>query len=77
MARSRVGARHLRIQRTASDRHCSGMLAQVFAFGATEVLGETPLKLPQAMGFAAKLGFEPYRRGLTDRWGGMIDRWGG
>jgi hypothetical protein len=41
------------------------MLAQVFAFGATEVLGETPLKLPQAMGFAAKLGFEPY--GEDDR----------
>lgn len=41
------------------------MLAHAFGYGATHILGETPLELPHAIGFAAKLGFEPY--GEDDR----------
>lgn len=34
------------------------MLAQAFDFGATEILGETPVALPHAVLFAKLLGFQ-------------------
>lgn len=36
------------------------MLAAAFAFGATKILGETPIVYPHALMFARKLGFQPY-----------------
>lgn len=36
------------------------MLEQAFNFGATRILGETPIGLPHALLFARKLGFVPY-----------------
>lgn len=36
------------------------MLEQAFAFGATHILGETPVRFPHAILFARLLGFVPY-----------------
>lgn len=46
------------------------MLAQAFAFGATEILGETPVGLKAALGFSRRLGFVPY--GEADRSMGRV-----
>lgn len=46
------------------------MLSQAFAYGATEILGETPVSLPHALAFAEKLGFVPY--GEEDRLMGRV-----
>ena len=46
------------------------MLDQAFAFGATEIVGETPVTLPHALLFARRLGFVPY--GEADRFMGRV-----
>lgn len=46
------------------------MLNQAFAFGATRILGETPIGSPHALLFAKLLGFRPY--GEADGPGGRV-----
>jgi hypothetical protein len=36
------------------------MLTIAFGYGATEILGETPTRYPEALMFARMLGFRPY-----------------
>lgn len=42
------------------------MLAQAFAFGATRILGETPVKYRHALLFVRRLGFVPYGEAELD-----------
>lgn len=46
-------------------RTARAMLEQAFDYGATEILGETPVALPHAVLFSRLLGFRPY--GEADR----------
>lgn len=56
------GAKALKVARA--------MLEQAFAFGATRILGETPIGSPHALLFAKLLGFRPY--GEADGPGGRV-----